>query len=337
MLALGEDPQEFENLKQELMSALTPGDALWEKQIDDLAWLYWRRERLERAEAGLKRRALQAIDDWQHRRQQEMARVTFDASQPQAIDIDMTEPADPGVRLRMLLSFLVVIREQAKQRTFKPRQASEIETLYHNDVGWRQARLLALLRLFNESFGPGAERQEPELKEMLSQQLGPRESAGEPQYQELLRLLDEEIAHVQEQFQYAEKVNEEKAAIERDACLAPEGETWKVMLRQEAALDHSIDRKVRILLRLRKDAAERPLAPASQDQDDGVRMENTEEIVESDISAQTPQGAEAVKDLKMNEQCGNVTENKGPLWKTVGEAGILLKTNTVKREIQKSY
>ncbi len=141
MLALGEDPQEFENLKQELMSALTPGDALWEKQIDDLTWLYWRRDRLERAEAGLKRRALLAVEEWQHRRQQEIAGATFDASQPQAIDVDMTEPADPGVRLRMLLSFLVVIREQAKQRIFKPRQASEIETLYHNDVGWRHRRV----------------------------------------------------------------------------------------------------------------------------------------------------------------------------------------------------
>ena len=58
MLALGEDPQEFENLKQELMSAFGPGDALWEKQVEDLAWLYCRRERLERAEEGLKRRAL---------------------------------------------------------------------------------------------------------------------------------------------------------------------------------------------------------------------------------------------------------------------------------------
>jgi len=139
---------------------------------------------------------------------------------------------------------------------------------------------------------------------------------------------------VQEEFQYAEKVNEEKAAIERDACLAPEGETWKVMLRQEAALDHSIDRKVRILLRLRKDAADFPVAPASQDQDDGVRMENTEEMVASDISAQPPQSAEDVKDLKLNEQCGNVTENKGPLWKTGPEAGILLKTNTVTREVR---
>jgi hypothetical protein len=33
-------------------------------------------------------------------------------------------------------------------------------------------------------------------------------------------------------------------AIERDACLAPVGETWSMMLRQEAALDRSIDRNL---------------------------------------------------------------------------------------------
>jgi hypothetical protein len=135
MLALGEDPEAFDSLKQELMTSLGPGDALWEKQIDDLARLYWRRQRLERAQSGLMRRALLAVEDWQHRRQQEMAGATFGASQPWAIDIDMIEPADPDVRLRMLLSFLEVIRAQVQQRTFKPRQASEIETLYRNDVG----------------------------------------------------------------------------------------------------------------------------------------------------------------------------------------------------------
>ena len=58
-------------------------------------------------------------------------------------------------------------------------------------------------------------------------------------------------------------------------------------------------------------------------------MENTEEMVESDVSAQAPEGGEAVKELKLNERTGNVTENKGPLWKTAGEAGMLLKTNAI--------
>ena len=36
MLALGEDPEQFQTLTQELMSAFGPGDALWEKQINGL-------------------------------------------------------------------------------------------------------------------------------------------------------------------------------------------------------------------------------------------------------------------------------------------------------------
>jgi hypothetical protein len=253
MLALGEDPEEFDSLKQELMTAYGPGDALWEKQVDDLARLYWRRQRLERAQEGMLRRALLALEECQHRRQQEMAAATFDASHSHAIDIDMTEPADEGVPLRMLLSFLGVVRAQVKQRIFKPRQASEIESLYYNGVGWRQARLLHLLRLFNKFFGPGAKQLDLELEETLSKEFGPRESAGEPQYQEILRLLDEEIASVQEEFEYAEKVNEEKAAAERDAAFAPAGEDWRTIVRQQGALDRSIDRKVKILLALRKE------------------------------------------------------------------------------------
>ena len=84
---------------------------------------------------------------------------------------------------------------------------------------------------------------------------------------------------------------------------------------------------MRILLRLRKDAADLPVAPASQD--DGARMENTEEMVESDISTDNSQSVGTLKELKLNEQYGNVHENKGPLWKTGVEAGMSMKTNVL--------
>ena len=106
MLALGEDPEQFQTLIEELMSDFGPGDALWEKQIEDLAWLYSRRERLERAQAGVMRRALQGVDDWQHRRQQEMERVTFEASQHEILDVDLPESTDRGVALRKTLLIL---------------------------------------------------------------------------------------------------------------------------------------------------------------------------------------------------------------------------------------
>jgi len=328
MRALGEDPEQFEKLKRDLMTSFGPGDALWEMQIDDLARLYWRRERLERMQEGVMRRALQAVEEWQHRRQLEMAGATLETSQSHALDMDNAEPTDPGARLRLLLSYLGVIREQVKQRMFNPRQPAVIERLYHNNRGWRQARLCQLLKLFAESGRKLSE--DDEVDEFLRQRF-PSEPAGEPQYQELLRLLEEEIAGAQEEFQYAEKLNQEKAAIERDACFAPDGEQWKMMLRREETLDRSIDRKVKMLLGLRK----KPPAPpvSSGGQGDGEETGNVDRIAAVGIPAQaaarqgassghapileiTERGGGSAVALqeKIDEGSTNVTVNKGSPW-----------------------
>jgi len=309
MLALGEDPEQFQTLTEELMSAFGPGDALWEKQVEDLAWLYCRRERLERAQEGLKRRALQAIDDWQHRRRQEMARVTFDASQHEMLDVNLSESTDRGVTLRRTLSFLELVREEVKQRTFQVRQYAVLESLYQATTGWRQALIFSLLHRFGDPMCLEAQQADEEEQQYRRKMGIAYDPPGEAEHQELLRLLEEEIASVREEFEYAEKANEERAAIERDACLAPEGETWRMMLRQEAALDRSIDRKVRILLRLRKELTNPPIAPAGQV--DGPRVGNLEEIVNSDIASDNSQSVGMVEDLKLNARCGNVIENKG--------------------------
>jgi hypothetical protein len=48
--AAGEDPQQFHLLRSSLQQAQGPGnEPLWESQLDDLARLIWRRQRLERA------------------------------------------------------------------------------------------------------------------------------------------------------------------------------------------------------------------------------------------------------------------------------------------------
>jgi hypothetical protein len=309
MLALGEDPEQFQTLTEELRRAFGPGDALWEKQIEDLAWLYWRRERLERAEDGLKRRALQGIDDWQHRRQQEMERVTFDASRHEMLDANLSGSTDRGVGLRRTLSFLELVREEIQQRTFRSRQYSVLESLYQGVTGWRQALIFGLLHRFSDPLFVPDERKDKEYAEYLREK--GYQPPGEPEYQELLRLLDEEIASVREEFEYAEKANEESVAVERETCLAPEGETWSMLLRQEGALDRSIDRKVRILLRLRKEFTNLPTAPPGQD--DGLRMEGMESPLDSDIVSEYSQSVEAVENSKMTERCGNVSENKGPV------------------------
>jgi hypothetical protein len=177
-------------------------------------------------------------------------------------------------------------------------------------MGWRAGLIFRLLHRFSDPLHLREQRADEEYRQFLLRETGDAsEPAGEPEYQELLRLLEEEIASLREEFAYAEKANEERAAIERDACLAPVGETWSMTVRQEGALDRSIDRKVRILLRLRKEITNPPIAPSGQD--DGARMGNIEQALESNIMPASPQGVETVENLKMKERSGNVIENKG--------------------------
>jgi len=273
MRALGEDPAQFEALKQELRDSFGPGDAFIEKQIDDLARLYWRRDRLERSQTGLMRRALLALEEAQHRRRKEIEDCTIEVGQ--AINVTLEEPSDPAARLRLLLSFLGLIRLQVHGRSFLAWQAAALQGFYRKKSGWRGPRLCFLLSLFAGSNLPlplgdagahvadaagdeeadveaplgGAEADEPASPAPAT------EPADELRYNELVLLLEDEMASVEQEFEYEEKLNEERAAIERDACLAPAGEEWRMLLRREESLDRAIDRKIKLLLSLRKAAA----------------------------------------------------------------------------------
>jgi len=273
MCALGEDPAQFEALKQELRASFGPGDAFFDKQVDDLARLYWRRDRLERSQTGLMRRALLALEEAQHRRRKEIEDCTIEVGQ--AINVTLEAPSDPAARLRLLLSFLGLIRLQVHGRSFLAWQAAALQGFYRNKTGWRGARLCFLLSLFAGSNLPlplgnagahvadaegdeeadveaplgGAQADEPASPAPAT------EPADELRYNELVLLLADEVAAVEQEFEYEEKLNEEKTAIERDACLAPSGEEWRMLLRREESLDRAIDRKVKLLLSLRKAAA----------------------------------------------------------------------------------
>ncbi|MGA2074805.1 MAG: sulfatase-like hydrolase/transferase, partial [Terriglobia bacterium] len=121
-------------------------------------------------------------------------------------------------------------------------------------IGWRPARLRWLLWLFIDRAEYQAKNDEQGLRDYVNKCMGG--AAGvEALHQEVVRLLEEETAAVEAAFEEEVKAQEEKDAIERDACLAPAGETWEMLARQEMALDRSIDRKVKILQTMRKEHA----------------------------------------------------------------------------------
>jgi len=293
MRALGEDPTWFEALKRELRDSFGPGDAFFDKQVDDLARLYWRCDRLERSQTGLMRRALLALEEAQHRRRKEIEDCTIEVGQ--ALNVTLEAPSDPAARLRLLLSFLALIRLQVHGRYFLAWQAAALQGFYRKKSGWRGARLCFLLSLFAGSNLPqprgdagahvadaqgdeDADVEAPLGGAEATQEAGQKgrpfdatEPADELRYNELVLLLADEVAAVEQEFEYEEKLNEEKTAIERDACLAPAGEEWRMLLRREESLDRAIDRKVKLLLSLRKAAAQTQEPQTLEGRSDGIR------------------------------------------------------------------
>jgi hypothetical protein len=171
-----------------------------------------------------------------------------------------------------------------------------------------------------------AKKDKEELNEVLNEMGG--EANVEVLWRELLRLLEEEIAAVQAAFAEEMKVQEEKDAIERDACLAPAGETWEMLLRQEAGLDRSIDRKVRIILTMRQEhvrlgrggsrtaPTQSSTIPPRNEPDDRA-AEELSKVVGLDARTESPAEENPGETPKSPEQSENVIENKGPAAKGI--------------------
>ena len=254
MRALGEDPERYAALQRELATAYGPGDAFWDHQVDDLGRLYWRRNRIERMETGLMRRALEAVEERRRSLARDLADVTFEPSQCEAVAANLPQPTHPLVRLRLLISLWGVIRAQVQRQFFAHTHRMQIESYYEGQPGWRPHQIVRLLVLLYDWAYLWEKKDQAKLDQYVKDTFGD-EAGREARYQELLRLLEERMAAVEAAFAEEMKAQEEKDEIARDSCLAPKDESANMVLRLEMALDRAIDRKVRILLTMRKEHA----------------------------------------------------------------------------------
>jgi hypothetical protein len=219
-------------------------------------------------------------------------------------------------------------------RSFLAWQAAALQGFYGEKGGWRAARLGHLLSLFAEAAAGApvvaaqADREgdvaaplvgaQPEDEDDVGASLvdagadgegghkgcpyAATEPADELRYNELVLLLEDEMASVEEEFEYEEKLSEERAAIERDACLAPAGEEWKLMLRREETLDRSIDRKIKLLLNLRK-AAPRTQKPQALE---------SRSAPAQDVGALANDVGAPLVGAQAHDECGTANEQPSP-------------------------
>ncbi|HYW84535.1 MAG TPA: hypothetical protein VFB30_14835, partial [Spirochaetia bacterium] len=207
-----------------------------------------------------------------------------------------------------------------RRRVFTLAQQNQIERYYQGELGWRPRQIGHLLGLFMKWAYLHDQQGQAELEKYVKDTFG-GEAGMEARYQELERLLEEQIAGVEAAFADEMKAQEEKDAIARDSCLAPENEAANMVLHLEMALDRAIDRKVRILLTLRQEHARecrggartaQPEASPPDNESDDRAAEELSKVVGLDARTESPEEENANQTPKSPEQSENVIENKGP-------------------------
>ncbi len=199
MRALGEDPERYAALQRELATAYGPGDALCDHQVDDLGRLYWRRNRLERMVTGMMRDALEEVEERRRRLARDLADVTFEPSQCEAVAANLPQPTHPLVRLRLLISLWGVIRAQVQRQFFAHTQRKQIESYYEGQPGWRPHQIVRLLALLYDWAYLWEKKDQAKLEQYVKDTFG-GEAGREARYQELLRLVEEQMAAVEAAF-----------------------------------------------------------------------------------------------------------------------------------------
>lgn len=231
--ALGERPEEFDQLYEDLLRAYRPADPLWERQVEDLARLYWRRARLDRIKNALLLRQRSTDERERERRAMEEDRETHEALDAGVGLGGLWQLPDSVAKFRIITSNLEMVQALVDMRRYDEAGKAALRYLYGQYMPWRGANIARAY-------------------ESLTTTQAGQEDNAEFTRRSLQKDLEAELAAARKQFAWHKGQHAEPAPAARDACLAPEGKAWPLILREERDLDRAIDRKVKILLSLRR-------------------------------------------------------------------------------------
>ena len=235
MIALGEDPLDFERLRARLQGRWGFGlDPLIDVEIDELAWQLWRKQRVERFRDSMLVARQEQADTEGRRREREYIRDSMD--QEEARRIGLRRVKDSPAAFQQSLVMLQVLKEDAERRDFADDHASHMAYLYGEQPD-PASRGLTIQYLFRKLAHPEEEK---------------RGTSPKQQRESLLELIEEERQEVEAQYALFRRDHIELTVWARGAMLAADEETrW--IIREAAALDRAIDRKIKLLMGLRKD------------------------------------------------------------------------------------
>ncbi len=274
MVALGENPVEFERHRARLHASWGFGlDPLFDAEIDELAWLLWRKQRVEGARDSILVARKEQADTEGRRREREYIRDSMDQEEARRIGLRHIE--DSPAAFEQTLVVLEVLKEDAERRNFANDHASHMLYLYGEEPTERGLTIKSMFRVLTH----------PEEEKMG---WSPKQ-----QREVLLDLIEEEQQEVEAQYALFRRDHIELTAWAKGAMLAPdEGSRW--IIQEAASLDRAIDRKIKLLMELRKDLRQQMKWEAeARGEVSGVRCQEAEAEAGSQESGVAGLDAEA--------------------------------------------
>jgi len=233
MIALGEDPHDFERLRARLQRRWGFGlDPLIDVETDELAWLLWRKQRVEGTRDCLLVDLKEQADTEGRRRQREHIRDTVDLEE--ASRIGLRRMQDSPAAFEQTLVVLHVLKEDAERRDFSHDHARHLLYLYGGEP---TERGLMIKSLFRELSHPEEES---------------KGTSAKQQRDLLLKAIELETQEVEAEYALYRRDHLELTVWARGALMGADKESsW--IIREGVSLDRAIDRKIKLLMGLRKD------------------------------------------------------------------------------------
>jgi hypothetical protein len=230
MCELEEDPEGFMRLLRGLIAARQPADAVEMMLIEDIAVLEWKKMRLDRAQAGKQAQTLHEFIAGRRHRALQVGRDTPDISQAEVFETGIRHLVNSPAKFGRLMECLELLLKCVKENDASAEAELMLSSLYGERPSLRGAEIINLFRRFTHP----------------AEQTAEQTPAGK-----LLELaIQEEIRDVMEEYVLYLEEHIEVSRAQRDAALAPTPYDWYVMIRQENALNHMIERKLILLERI---------------------------------------------------------------------------------------
>jgi len=150
MRDLGEDPEEFDRFHDGLIASAEPGNPLEAQLVEDLALLWWKKRRSERAQTGVQVREVERLMVARQRELHDVERLTMDQPAEEAHETGLLRAKDCRGKFEMALDLLDTVVARLERNWGWEECEQSLKGLYGPKPTLRGAMVLDFFRRLRE-------------------------------------------------------------------------------------------------------------------------------------------------------------------------------------------